>query len=158
MDVMVAEADYSCHHRSWVALRQHTPLPAEIITIIQKMIVDSKHAVHMTPLEKVEDKHGLRSLLATSGLAEQDTRHESITSGGSSPRPPSSPVTAPSEDMSMDYLQAPDFALAPSGDGGLFYDMDTSQVPLDADITRDLSPDPLMDIAVKDQDLEIDVM
>lgn len=139
-----------------MALRQHTPLPAEIITIIQRMVLDSKHAVHLTPLEQVEDKHGLRSLLATSGLAEQETRHESIISGGSSPCPPSALVTAPSEDMSMDYLQALDFALAPNGDGGLFYDMDTSQIPLDVDITRDLSPDPLMDLAIKSQDHEID--
>ncbi len=158
MDVMVTEADYSSHHCSWVALRQHTPLPAEIIIIIQRMVLDTKHAVHLTPLEQVEDKHGLRSLLATSGLAEQDTRHESIISRGSSPCPPSSPVTAPSEDMSMDHLQVLDFALAPNGEGGLCHDMGTSQLSLDMDITRDLSPDPLMDIAVKSQDHEIDAM
>ena len=122
------------------------------------MVLDSKRAVHLTPFEQVEDKHGLRNLLATSGLAEQDTRHKSIMSGGSSPRPPSAPVTAPSEDMSMDYLQALDFALAPNCEGGLFHDMDTSQLSLDIDITRDLSPDPLMDIAVRGQDHEIDAM
>ena len=158
MDVMVTEADYSSHHCSWVALRQHTPLPAEIIIIIQRMVLDSKHAVHLTPLEQVEDKHGLRSLLATSGLAEQDARHESSMSGGSSPRPPSAPVTTPSGDMSMDYLRALDFALAPNCEGALFHDLGTSQLSLDIGITRDLSPDPLMDIAVKSQDHEIDAM
>ena len=158
MDVMAAEADYSYHHYSWVALRQHTPLPAEIIIIIQKMVLDSKHSVHLTPLEQVEDKHGLRSLLATSGLAEQHTRRDSIMSGGLSPRPPSEPVTAPSEDMPMDRLQPLDFALASHGEGGLFHNMDTSQVSLDVEITRDLSPDPLMDIAVKSQQDEMDAM
>ena len=141
-----------------MALRQHTPLPAEIITIIQRMVLDSKRTVHLTAFEQVEDKHGLRSLLATSGLAEQDTRHEWIISGGSRPRPPSAPVTAPSEYMSMDYLQALDFALTPNCEGVLFHDMDTSQISLDIDITRELSPDPLMDIAVKSQDHEIDTM
>ncbi len=158
MDVMAAEADYSCHHCSWVALRQHIPLPAEIIIIIQRMIINSKHAVYLTPFEQVEDKHGLRSLLATSGLAEDDTRHDSIMSGELSPRPPSTPVTSPSEDMPMDYLQALDSAPAPNDEGGLFHDVVTSQVSLDMDITRDMSPDPLMDIAVKSQHDEINAM
>ena len=109
---------------SWVAIREHTPLPAEIVAIIQRMLLDWKHTVHLTPLEKVDDKHGLKTLIATSGLAkyrfDEDTTSDRSIPWGSSDDVFQASET--SDTIELDYIHAVQYDSPAARDDGRYQD------------------------------------
>ncbi|KAL2038240.1 hypothetical protein N7G274_008889 [Stereocaulon virgatum] len=123
----------------WVAIRQRNPLPAEVLAMVQNKVLDWKNAVHLTPFEKVDDKHGLKTLIATSGLAISSAEHDAI-SEQSKPYPSLAPTTEVSESMQADYSQAINYISAPNSEDERYQDEASRQPSLEIDEKGDVSP------------------
>ena len=131
-----------------MAVRERNPLPAELIETIQRIVLDWKHTVHLTPFERVEDKHGLKTLIATSGLVKEVAEHDAMLEQ-SGPCLSFAPVTEVSESLPVDYSQAMHYVSAPNSEDERYQSKSLRQPSLEIDEERDSSPDPLVDIDVE---------
>ena len=104
--------------------------------------------MHLTPFEMVEDKHDLKTLIATSGLAKEVAEHDAI-SEQSGPCQSFAPVTEVSESLPVDYSQDMHYVSAPNSEDERYQSKSLRQPSLEIDEERDSSPDPLVDINVE---------
>ena len=107
----------------------------------QSMVLDWKHKVHLTPFEEVDDKHGLKTLIATSGLAIISAKHDAM-SERSRLCPSLAPTTEVSESMQADYSQAMNYISAPNSEDERYQDEIARQTSPEIDEKGDVSPDP----------------
>ena len=112
------------------------------------MVLDWKHTVHLTPFERVEDKHDLKTLIATSGLAKEVAEHDAM-SKQFGPCRSFTPVTEVSESLPVDYLQDMHYVSAPNSEDERYQSKNLGQPSLEIDEEKDSSPDPLVSINVE---------
>jgi hypothetical protein len=106
------------------------------------MVLDWKYTVHLTPFEKVDDKHGLKTLIATSRLAIDSAKHGAMSERS---RPCSSlaPTTEVSESMQADYSQAMNYISAPNSEDERYQDEGSRQALLEIDEKGYVTPDDM---------------
>ena len=112
------------------------------------MVLDWKHTVHLTPFERINHKHGLKTLIATSGLAKEVAEHDA-RSEQSRPCLSFAPVIEVSESLPVDSSQAMHYVSAPKSEDERYQSKSLSQPSLEIDEERDSSPDPLVEINVE---------
>ena len=132
--------------RRWIAKFSVGPLPAEIVSIIYEMILNSKYQGHEDPWDKVFQQDCFSILISASGI-KYDPRDE-IVSGQNSPCLSLQSATETLESGALDYAQAMNFDLH-SDDGDERYQDSMREHLLDVDITRDMSPETPSDAGME---------
>lgn len=124
------------HPGRWVAKVNAQHLPAEIVSIIYDMMLESKYQGHEHPWDKIFQQNRFSVMISASGI-EYDP-HEEVISRLGGPCFSIQSATEMSESGPWDYSRAMDFDLALDNEDGRYQD-DNRNYLLDEDFTKDLS-------------------